>query len=60
MIGMESRPTRMPLRSFRDLEVYKRSQAATREVHGLGVEFPEHERFGLTEQMRRHRSRLAH
>ncbi|HEX5480209.1 MAG TPA: four helix bundle protein [Dehalococcoidia bacterium] len=50
---MEGRPTRVPVRSFRDLEVYQRAQAAMREVHRLVVEFPEHERFGLTDQMRR-------
>jgi four helix bundle protein len=50
---MEGRTTRAPLRSFRDLEVYKRAQAAMRDVHQLVMEFPEHERFGLTDQMRR-------
>lgn len=44
---------RTPLRSFRDLEVYQRAQSAMRSVHELVLSFPEHEKFGLTDQMRR-------
>jgi four helix bundle protein len=53
-LKMEPKDTRRtPLRSFRDLDVYQRAQRAMRDVHQLVLEFPEHERFGLTDQMRR-------
>ncbi len=50
---MDSTPARRPLRSFRDLDVYVKAQSAMRSVHELVLAFPEHEKFGLTDQMRR-------
>jgi four helix bundle protein len=44
---------RRPLKSFRDLDVYVGAQSAMRSVHELVLSFPEHEKFGLTDQMRR-------
>jgi len=44
---------RTPIRSFRDLEVYQRAQAAMAEVHRFVLTFPDHEKFGLVDQMRR-------
>lgn len=42
-----------PIRSFRDLAVYERAQRAMRDVHRVVLSFPEHEKYGLTDQMRR-------
>jgi four helix bundle protein len=50
---MDGERRRGPIKTFRDLEVWKRAQSAMREVHELVLRFPEHERFGLTDQMRR-------
>ena len=44
---------RTPLKSFRDLEVYVRAQTMMAEVHQLVLTFPDHEKFGLVDQMRR-------
>ena len=44
---------RTPLKSFRDLEVYIRAQTTMAEVHKIVLTFPEHEKFGLVDQMRR-------
>ena len=44
---------RTPLKSFRDLEVYVRAQTTMAEVHKIVLTFPEHEKFGLVDQMRR-------
>ena len=38
---------------FEELEVYRRSYGAALRVHALSSAFPEIERFGLTDQMRR-------
>lgn len=43
----------MPIASYRDLEVYQRSMAALVEVHKLALKFPDYERFGLCDQLRR-------
>jgi four helix bundle protein len=50
---MEERATkrRQPIESFRDLEVYQRAQRCMSEVHKLVLTFPEHERYGLVDQM---------
>jgi len=42
-----------PFKSYRDLQVWQRSMAVAREVHGLTTHFPGEERFGLINQMRR-------
>jgi four helix bundle protein len=42
-----------PIRGFRDLAVYERAQRAMRDVHQIVLSFPEHEKYGLTDQMRR-------
>ena len=52
-LKMDSKEARRPLKSFRDLDVYVRAQSAMRLVHQLVLSFPEHEKFGLTDQMRR-------
>lgn len=50
---MEGKAKRPPLRSFRDLEVYQRAQAGMRDVHKSVLSFPDHEKYGLTDQIRR-------
>jgi four helix bundle protein len=52
-LKIDPAPARRLLKSFRDLDVYVRAQSAMRSVHQLVVSFPEHEKFGLTDQMRR-------
>jgi four helix bundle protein len=42
-----------PARSFVDLDVWKNSHACVLEVYRLTKRFPDHERFGLTTQLRR-------
>lgn len=39
--------------SFRDLEVYKLSRELSKEIFNLTKEFPNDERYSLTDQMRR-------
>jgi four helix bundle protein len=41
------------IRSFRDLETYKKARKATREVFELSKSFPREEKFSLTDQVRR-------
>lgn len=41
------------VRSFRDLEVWKRAMELTVSVYRLSQGFPREERYGLTEQLRR-------
>jgi len=48
-----STPKRAPIQSFRDLTVYQRAQSLMRDVHALVIGFPDHEKYGLTDQMRR-------
>ncbi len=43
----------MPITSYRDLEVYKRSMQALVTVHKLVLAFPDFERFVLADQLRR-------
>lgn len=43
----------MTIRSYRDLEVWKRSMALVKSVYTLSGAFPADERFGLTSQLRR-------
>ena len=43
----------MAIRSYRDLEVYRRAKALVVPMHRLVEEFPAHERFDLCDQMRR-------
>jgi four helix bundle protein len=43
----------MAITSYRDLEVYQRAMKALVQVHKLVLEFPDFERYGLTDQMRR-------
>ncbi len=42
-----------PARSFTDLDVWKNSHACVLEVYRLTETFPNHERYGLTIQLRR-------
>ena len=43
----------MAIKSYRDLEVYRRAKALVVPMHRLVAEFPAHERFDLCDQMRR-------
>ncbi len=43
----------MPITTYRDLEVYQRSMKALVAVHKLPYGFPDFERFGLSDQIRR-------
>lgn len=43
----------MAVRSYHDLEVWQQSMELVTEVYSLTVDFPESERFGLTNQLRR-------
>lgn len=43
----------MPIRSFRDLEVWQIAMELTDLVYELTEEFPRHELYGLTSQLRR-------
>ena len=43
----------MPIRSYRDLEVYRRAKALVVPMHQLVESFPVHERFDLCDQIRR-------
>lgn len=47
---MESRP---PARTFEDLVVWQKSHAVTLTVYRTTADFPKHELYGLTAQMRR-------
>ena len=42
-----------PARTFRDLKVWQKSHQLTLRVYALTANFPRHEIFGLTSQMRR-------
>lgn len=44
---------RMKERHFRDLKVWQRSMALACGVYGITAHFPQAEKFGLTQQMRR-------
>jgi four helix bundle protein len=41
------------VKSFRDLEVYRRQRTLAREVFALSKTFPKDERYSLTDQLRR-------
>lgn len=43
----------MPIRGYRDLEVYRRAKDLVVPMHQLVLDFPAHERFDLCDQMRR-------
>jgi four helix bundle protein len=43
----------MPITSYRDLDVYRRSMQATVGAHRLAKAFPDYERFALADQVRR-------
>ncbi len=43
----------MPIRSYRDLEAYKRSRSLIVPIHQLIVTLPNTEKYGLCDQMRR-------
>lgn len=43
----------MTITTYRDLEVYQRLMKALAAVHKLAFAFPDYERFGLADQMRR-------
>jgi four helix bundle protein len=44
---------KVAIRSYRDLEVYRRAKALVVPIHRLVEGFPAHERFDLCDQMRR-------
>jgi len=50
-MGVE--PTRRPIRSFRDLEVFERSRALQAPIYKLTQAFPDIEKYDLADQMRR-------
>lgn len=41
------------VKSFRDLEVYKLSREVSREIYFLSKDFPNEEKYSLTDQIRR-------
>lgn len=43
----------MAIKSYRDLEVYQRAKRLVVPIHHLVSEFPNHERYVLSDQMRR-------
>jgi four helix bundle protein len=43
----------MPIKSYRDLEVYQRARALVEPMHKLADSLPVHERFDLADQIRR-------
>ena len=43
----------MYIYSFEKLEVWKEAKDFTKEIYNVTSEFPEHEKYGLTSQMRR-------
>ncbi|MFT3743230.1 MAG: four helix bundle protein [Pyrinomonadaceae bacterium] len=43
----------MPARSFEDVEIWKKAHAFVLEAYRLTDEFPKHELYGLTSQLRR-------
>ncbi len=43
----------MPIKSYRDIEAYKRAKALIVPIHQLAAGLPPHERFDLSDQMRR-------
>ena len=44
---------KQPIRSYRDLRVYQRSMELLGPIHKLVLAFPDYEKFGLADQMRR-------
>lgn len=42
-----------PIHSFRDLIVWQKSMVLVKRVYEISAEFPKHELFGLTSQIRR-------
>lgn len=43
----------MSIRSYRDLNVWKKSIALTKQIYILSESFPKHETYGITQQLRR-------
>ena len=43
----------MAIKSYRDLDVYRRAKSMVVPIHNLVKEFPNHEKFDLCNQMRR-------
>jgi four helix bundle protein len=52
-VAESAAPKRDPIRSYADLEVFKRSFALLGPVHDLVKAFPSYEQFDLAQQMRR-------
>jgi four helix bundle protein len=52
-VGNVSPTRRRAIRSYRDLEVYKRSKALLKPVYALSLTLPDYERYGLADQLRR-------
>ena len=50
---MTEEDKRKPIRSFEDLDVYQRAYGLALDVHKASLGFPDIERYGLAEQMRR-------
>ena len=48
-----------PLKSYRDLEVWKKSMELAESVYRLSSQFPPEEKFGLTSQIRRAATSVA-
>lgn len=44
---------KVAIASYRDLEVFQRALAALIEIHRMVLTFPDYERYGLVDQMRR-------
>ena len=42
-----------PIRDHKDLAIWQRSMALARAVYGVAMRLPEHERFGLVQQLQR-------
>ncbi len=43
----------MPARSFEDVEIWQKSHAFVLEIYRFSENFPKHEQYGLTSQLRR-------
>ncbi len=41
------------LKSFKDLKVWQKAYGLTLEIYKITAEFPKHEQYGLSSQMRR-------
>lgn len=50
---MTEQADKTPIRSYRDLEVYRRGMALLKPIHAMVLRFPDYEKFDLSSQLRR-------